>query len=557
MSVTSRMLLLVRAWPWLLALLVLAPVLAPGYVLSYDMVFVPDLAMRSDFLGLGSGLPRAVPSDAVVAVLDEVLPGMVLQKVVLFGALVLAGTGARRLVPGGSPVAQLAATSLYVWNPYVAERLVIGHWPTLLAYAALPFVVDAGRRWRDGERALPALVLWLLLGALSPAGGVVTGVAALVFGLRRPQAAQGRNLALLGAVAAVNAPWVVAGLLHAGAAVTDPVGAEVFAAGPEGRLPTVFAVLGLGGVWNAEVVPASRLGMLGWVSLVVVVALCAAGARSWWSAVDRRTRWGTVVCAGLGLTVALAGSLAPHIMAALVAEVPGGGLLRDGSRFLPLLAIGEAALFGSGAAVVAGLLRDRTARRALAVGGVLVPLAMLPDLALGVGGRLQPVAYPPAYAAGRSALDQQRGGGGGDVLVLPFTSYRAPAWNGGRRVLDPLGRYLDVNYVASDVLSVSGKALAGEDPRVRAAARALDLGSAARRSTALAQLGIGYVVTDRAAAGTGAGIEVVTLDGPVTRKSPALHAWIALAAAWSVWLLSMAVAGVLTLRQRRLRKFRR
>ena len=58
----------VRLWPWVLAVLILAPALAPGYVLSYDMVFVPDLALRSDFLGLGTSLPRAVPSDAVVAV---------------------------------------------------------------------------------------------------------------------------------------------------------------------------------------------------------------------------------------------------------------------------------------------------------------------------------------------------------------------------------------------------------------------------------------------------------------------------------------------------------
>ena len=48
----------VRLWPWVLAVLILAPALAPGYVLSYDMVFVPDLALRSDFLGLGTSLPR-------------------------------------------------------------------------------------------------------------------------------------------------------------------------------------------------------------------------------------------------------------------------------------------------------------------------------------------------------------------------------------------------------------------------------------------------------------------------------------------------------------------
>ena len=40
--------------------------------------------------------------------------------------------------------------------------------------------------------------------------------------------------------------------------------------------------------------------------------------------------------------------------------------------------------------------------------------------------------------------------------MLPFTSYRAPAWNGGRKVLDPLGRYLAPDYLADDELGVSG-----------------------------------------------------------------------------------------------------
>jgi hypothetical protein len=86
-------------WALVLALLILWPVLGRGYVLSYDMVWVPDLALRPDFLGLGSALPRAVPSDAVVSVLDEVVPGILLQKVVLVGGLVLGGIGAVHLAP--------------------------------------------------------------------------------------------------------------------------------------------------------------------------------------------------------------------------------------------------------------------------------------------------------------------------------------------------------------------------------------------------------------------------------------------------------------------------
>ncbi|MGH3332591.1 MAG: hypothetical protein ACRDPJ_14940, partial [Nocardioidaceae bacterium] len=470
----SRMHLAVRVWPWVLALLILFPVLAPGYVLSYDMVFVPDLALRSDFLGLGSGLPRAVPSDAVVAVLDELVPGMVLQKAVLVGALVLAGHGARRLVPPDSGVAQLGATSLYVWNPYVIERLVIGHWPLLVAYAVLPWVIDAARRLRAGERTLAVLVLWLAAAALSASGGVMAGVAAVAFTAGRSRAALRRTGLVVAAAVAVNAPWLAAGLVHSSSGLTDPAGVEAFAAGGEGKLPMPLAMLSLGGIWNLDVVPVSRLGLAGVVWLVLVVTVCAAGLRAWLRWLPRRDVAGFVACGVVAAVVAVAGALAPDVMAWLVGRVPGGGLLRDGARFLGLLAVVEVSLFGLGASVLARLMREQVGNVALAGGAVLMPLALMPDAAAGAAGRLQPVDFPEGYAGARQVLVTAAAGmDHGDVLILPFSSYRAPSWNDGHKTLDPLGRYLTPNYIASDDLFVSGERIAGEDPRARRIAGAL------------------------------------------------------------------------------------
>src|SRR3954466_9731961 len=142
-SVVTRWLPL--SWAVVLTVLLLGPALAPGYVLLRDMVWVPDLALRPDALGLGSALPRAVPSDAVVAALDEVVPGMLLQKLVLLGALVGAGAGAATMVRAGL-VGRLVAVTAVIWCPFVAERAAIGHWPMLLGYAAVPWLVVAGRR---------------------------------------------------------------------------------------------------------------------------------------------------------------------------------------------------------------------------------------------------------------------------------------------------------------------------------------------------------------------------------------------------------------------------
>jgi hypothetical protein len=490
----------VRAWPWVLALVVLAPVLAPGYVLSYDMVFVPDLALRSDFLGLGTSLPRAVPSDAVVAVVDEVVPGMLLQKVVLVAALVLAGAGARRLVPVENGVAQLAATSLYVWNPFVAERLGIGHWPLLLAYAALPWVFDAARRARAGEPgALPRLVLWLALAALSAAGGLMAAAVALACASGSGREGLRRTLLVGGAAAAVNAPWLVAGLLHGRDALSDPAAVEAFAARGEGFLPLPLTLLGLGGIWNTEVVPVTRDGWAGPVALGLTVVICLVGLRAWRGWLPSRDQVALVVLGGAGLLIALLGAVAPGLMEDLVSTLPGAGLFRDGARFLALLAPLQASLFGVGAGVLAGAMRDRAGNIALAGGAVLMPLALMPDLGWGLAGQLRPVNFPDEYAAARDALEQRVGQEPGAVLILPFTSYRVPPWNEGRRTLDPLGRYLTPNYVAADDLYVSGRRVQGEDRRARRIGEVLAGRVPGDPDSALRAEGIAWVALDQQA----------------------------------------------------------
>ena len=218
-------------WSVLLAALALGPALGPGYVLSYDMVWVPDLALRPDVLGVGSGLPRAVPSDAVVAVLDEIVPGMLLQKLVLLGALAGGGLGILRLAPRKSLTGQLVAVSVYQWNPFVAERLVLGHWPLLVGYAVLPWLVLAAREWRT-TGVLPWRLCWLVpLGSLSASAGLATGVVLVAFAAERRVRRWAATLALL---AVGNAPWLVSGLLHAADATTDPAGASAFALHSEG-----------------------------------------------------------------------------------------------------------------------------------------------------------------------------------------------------------------------------------------------------------------------------------------------------------------------------------
>lgn len=559
------------AWALLLSLLLLGPALGPGFVLGYDLVWVPDLALRADFLGLGSALPRAVPSDAVVAVLDQVVPGELLEKLVLLGSLVLAGGGIQRLV-GGSTLARVVAVSVYLWNPFVVERLLIGHWTVLLAYAVLPWLVVEGVRHRREGRISPLLLVLLPLGCLSAGAGLMSALVLLVAGLPEGRRRWRGGAVLLGLGAAANAPWLVSGLLHVSTATSTGAG-SVFGLGDEGGLPGPFTALTLGGIWNTETVPGSRDSLpLLLVATALACAAAALGARPLVRRLGGRTAVALAVLWSVGYAVAVLSWAAPGAVGWSAAHVPGGGLLRDGSRNLALCAPLLATAVAAGAERLAGHWRDRGVWLLVGAAGALLPLALMPDAAWGIGNRLVPVSYPDDYAQARAVLVSagEAGDVTGDLLVLPFTSYRAPDWNGQRKVLDPVGRYLPRDYLTSDQLAVSGRVLAGEDPRVPQVLAALALETPAQRAAALGELGVGVVARERGVpttetydapvAGTvlfdSTALELVRIEAPVAPdRTPGT--WVAaLAAGWLAFLGLPVAALALAARRLALRRMR-
>jgi hypothetical protein len=488
--------LLVWGWSAALTALVLGPLVRPGYVLRADMVFTPRQPFVPDTVGLGTAVPRAVPVDAVVTALTMVVDGAVVQRAALAAALLLAGVGAARLVPGGAPAALLAAT-FAIWNPYVAERLAIGHWSLLLGYAALPWLLAAVLDLRGGTPAAGwRLVGWLGVAAITPGGGLlslltVTPLLLWPGGALRPA----RRAQVLVAWVVLNAPWWVAGALHPARGRAEAGDVALFAAAADTPLGVLGSVLTLGGIWDSGSVPASRASVVSALWGLGLLALLIVGFRVLLRVWGRQA-WGVAVAGLVGVVLSLAGALAPAALAWVVGTVPGGGLLRDGQRlaapFVVLVAVSAAA----GAVHLLGRLAAAPARSVLTVGLMLLPIAVLPDLAWGVGGRLQPVRYPEDWAQVRATLVAHPGGG--DVVALPFQPFRQPRWNASRTVLDPTPRYLNRTVVVSDTLPVrvgdEVVAVGGADRRAAAVERALAAGHPL--GDTLPALGIGWVVVD-------------------------------------------------------------
>jgi hypothetical protein len=458
-----------------LALLALGPLLGRGYVLTYDMVFAPRLELSRGLLGLDTAVARAVPADLLVALASRVVPADLVQKLVLAGIFVGAAAGAARLIPSGAPLARAAAAALYAWNPFLYERLVMGHWGLLVAYAALPWAAGAALEYRLGRPgSVRRLVLSLAVAAAgSPAGGLIAAAVALCLAASPPWPSAGavddreRALARVGLVVGiavvVNGPWLVPSLLRPGGVPVRAEGVAAFAARADGPLGTMGSLVGLGGIWNALAVPPG-VGSWAWVAgFAVVLAVAAVGLPL------LRRRWpvgaavGLLVAAGAGLLLAAAPALPGlrNLVELVVTHLPGGGLVRDSQKFVAPLALAEAVCFGLGVERVPPALPARWGRAA-AAGLVAAPLLLLPALAWGGAGRLAAVRYPPAFAEAREAMAADPVPGA--VLVLPWHLYLPFDWNGDRVVLDPAPRFLPRRVVGNDDLELVGLTVPGEDP---------------------------------------------------------------------------------------------
>jgi hypothetical protein len=456
-------------WPFLTTLVsYAAPGAATPSLILRDMV-VPHSMALNDLATGRDGLPRAVPQDTVLAWLSPLVPPPLTASILMLlaGYVGALGAGAlARQVSGrrgpGTVVAAVVAPALTLWNPYVAERLLQGHWSVVLAGVLLPAVaVCAMRRSPWSSVALAAL---LVVCAITPTGLILATATATVAALVSATPVR-RVLTVAGAGAVLSLPWVVPTLLHAGAGATrtDAAGAALFAARAEPGVGTLGALAGLGGIWNADTVPGSREAwapvstgagaLLACLAVVTAVLLWRRGRRQ---------------CAPL-VWLALVAVVVPALMSTapgvavtgwFLEYLPGAGLFRDSQKFVVLALPGLVVLLAAGFAQLMGTVR--AGRRTLAAATVAV-LALtwvsVPSLPRDLAD-LAPVELDEGYTglADRVSDWQEENGRTARILLWPPGNYRMVE---GRPALDPAlkmlpGRPLDPGYLIVDGDLVDG-----------------------------------------------------------------------------------------------------
>jgi hypothetical protein len=495
----------VPAYSLALSLLVTAPLLAPGYLLLRDAVSTPRSYLSDAALGLSGAAPRALPQDFAIAVASQVLDGGVVVKALLVAGLWLAAWGAARLaavvVPAAGLPGQFVAATLAVWNPYVAERLLQGHWSLLVGYGCLPWVAVAVLRLRSGDGPAWPVLCWTALAGLTPTGLMLAGIVALVCcavpGPGRPRwvcAAVSLGSATLGAL-----PWLVATVGASSLSSSQAVGIQEFAARAEPGLGTLGSLAGLAGIWNGQATPDSRTTLFAVVATVTLLAIVVVGLPT---VLRVPQAVPLLVLSAVAVVLPAVAATGPGLAAleATVRALPGLGVLRDAQKWVALAVPG----YSVAAAAAVVTLRPRIPAAATGVVCCLAIIAVLPDLAWGVGGKVTAVRYPAGWSTVAAMINADPR----PVAVLPPASMRTFTWAGDAPVLDPLPRWVSADVLTTGDLVIGGQTVPGEGNRAREIEQLVLSGAGADE---LARSGVGWVVVE-------SGSPAADLDLPVAYR---------------------------------------
>ncbi|GAB2498195.1 hypothetical protein GCM10027031_01540 [Corynebacterium atrinae] len=410
------------------------------------MLVLDSPALSPGALGSGDLPARNVPQDGLLALAGMVMPASWFARLLILAGAIAGVAGALWLarLAGAGVLGRCAAVTITLWNPFAVERFLQGHWSLVIAGWLLPLIAAAGL---SGRMKITWLAMWAA--SLTPTGALF----ALATGLAVTRGRLRWVTGLIGFIATL--PWVIPGILLISS--TFGYSVEAFIPRAEGWVGTLGSLVGLGGIWNADAVPASREAGFA-LAGVVMFGLLLLGAR--------QVPTPLLVLAGLGLGGACAIWLFPGLLNWAVISIPGAGLLRDGSK-LVILALPAYVM-------AAASLRNWVA-------GLVMALALLqvPDAPVALK-QLTPTTAP-LYS---EALVERAAGR--DVY---FVDAPAIVWlPDGRTVLNPVNKALST--VESGALVVDGVLVDAPSVRWIEARNAWDQGDMAT----LQYLGVGLIV---------------------------------------------------------------
>lgn len=454
---------------WLLyggvALAIMLPLLAPGFILTLDMVFTPELRMPET-------VTASWPFHTLLHIINLVIPSEIIQKILLLAILVLAGMGMHRLVRLLQPKEEgwgiYFASIFFMINPFVYSRFMAGQYAVLFGYALLPWFTRLLLQFMHR----PELKSALKLGGLATIIGIVSihtlmavtlltlaALSVVIWRYRNKLAVFAKFGAIgLGLFVLVSSFWLVPLALGKGA-TAETIGtftaADSAAFETRGGNPFVRVAhtLRLQGFWAEDrgqfLLPQETMIFWGLLALGVI-ALAGYGAVILW----RKSK-------PLAVFFGLSGLLAILFAAGILPSPPG---FREPHKIVAVLALSYAAFAAFGADSLLQWLREKT-ETAFIIGAVallIAPFLFMRVMFWGFNGQLTPRQYPAEWISLNEHFAREQTSG--SVLFLPWHQYMSFDFS-GRIIANPAPKFFAVDVVASSDPELGGAVSGQANPR--------------------------------------------------------------------------------------------
>ena len=526
----------------LIGVAVCIPFFGGGRLFLLDWSIGPTTPIVSaNTLGLFGGLTSGVVGSLLTGLLNWAL-GSLSTWLLFLLFFPTAFLGVSRLA-GGSLTSRIAAGVLYTLNPFVFNRIFVGHIDLLIGYALLPFAVVTALRlegplWRY---ALRVSLWWAALTSLTPHFSWIYGVVVLVVAIVAAAKWALRD-ALVRLAITVTSFFVMSSYLllpHFATTLATQNGLSslaLYQSSGDPRFGLFGNVAGLYGFWRLGPGPTLPKNLIsGWPFLYLAILLVA--VTGVWLALrarrpstsdestqpienvpapplsvflqsepsvdaDRTNRvfvaTSLLAIGAIGYLLAL-GSQGPTgpLFRWCYVHVPFFAIMREPQKFLMLLALAYSVFFGWGISHISKLASSTKTSRgvvaALAL-GIALPLGYTPTMFNGLSAQIAPSHVPSSYERANELM----GTGAGSVLALPWHLYLSYPFTNNRVIANLTPSLLQRTVISGDNVEAGGIETQSTSLESKYLASLYSRGSSLKHFGALvAPLGVEYVALSK------------------------------------------------------------
>lgn len=462
-----------------LAIIILWQMLKPGYILTLDMIFMPNL---ENFLA-NHNFYNTYPFYYLLHLLNFIVPAWLIQKLIL--TLLFFGIGylAFKYLPVSKKYyIQYWAGTFYTVNPFVYERFLAGHWQLLTAYAFLPpfisYLLKLYRlpTWRNLTGILICLFIigifslhFLTMDVLLLFVLLIVKIISYLIACNYEKL---KNLLKYGCIlvfgiAVLSCYWLIPFILNNQKSPLDnftPENIQLFKTSNDQRLGAVLNVLSLYGFWqesqpwaNYWLWPKDNF-IFWWIIAVFIFFLTITGLIYGLQKPKRRKQ--TIFFLILGLaafifSLGLVESIFKNINQWLFDNVFFWRGFRDSNKFSAFLVLSYAYFGSRGVYVLMNRLKNQKFKHIALAVIFLIPFLYTYPMLGGLARQLQPVWYPDSWNQTNEIIKQDQNDY--KILFLPWHGYLSFDFNHKLILANPAAAYFGKKIIQSQNMELNPK----------------------------------------------------------------------------------------------------